>query len=170
MTDYCDSRQKWWTYDGGKIPRCHLRHSLRDQHWQGASRLCIHDDNCSSLQGRTGRPDEMERPIMSFTGFPSNSGKFEIKRYIEETVLPMLFQKQREEVDGEPFGPGRFRESMWLRLRAGQRSRQNVWSSQGDGALTAQHQGLSQAGLARGSKESAVHLRNQGGGGTVARV
>ena len=49
------------------------------------------------------RPDEMEGPIISFTGFPPNSDKFEIKKYIEDTVLS---QKHREEVDGEFFGPG----------------------------------------------------------------
>ena len=51
-------------------------------------------------------------PIMSFTGFPPNSDKFEIKKHIKKTVLPMLFQKHLEEIDGEPFGPGRFGQSI----------------------------------------------------------
>ena len=62
------------------------------------------------------RPDEMEGPIISFTGFfPPNSDKFEIKTYVEDTVLPMLSQKHREEIDFEPIGPGRFRswQHMW---------------------------------------------------------
>ena len=70
----------------------------------------------------------MEGPIIFSTGFPPNDGKFKIKKYIEDTVLPMQSQMRREEVDGEPFGPGRFRESIWLRIRPGERSRQHMWS------------------------------------------
>ena len=54
----------------------------------------------------TDRPDEMEGPNTSFTGFPHKSDKLEIKRYIEDTVLPMLSQKHWEEIEEEPFGPG----------------------------------------------------------------
>ena len=43
-------------------------------------------------------------------------------------MLPMLSPKHGEEIDGEPFGPGRFLESIWLRVRAGERSRQHMWS------------------------------------------
>ena len=46
--------------------------------------------------------DEMEGPTISFTVVPPNSDKFEIKRYIEDTVLAMLSQKHLEEVDGYP--------------------------------------------------------------------
>ena len=31
------------------------------------------------------------------------------------------------QIDEEPFGPGRFRESIWFRLGAGEQSRQNTW-------------------------------------------
>ena len=70
----------------------------------------------------------MEGPITSFSGFPPNSDKFENKKYVEDTVLSMLSQMHRDEIDGEPFVPGRFRESIWLRVRAGERSRQHMWS------------------------------------------
>ena len=36
-----------------------------------------------------------------------------------DVVLPPLSQRQRDHVQGAPFGPARFRESIWLRLRAG---------------------------------------------------
>ena len=63
----------------------------------------------------------MERPIISFTGFPPNGDKAEIKKYIEETVLPMPCQKNREEIHGGPLGPGRFLEPMehkgrWIKV------------------------------------------------------
>ena len=64
----------------------------------------------------------------AFSGFPSNCGKFEIKKYIEDTMQPKLSQKHREELDGEPFGPGRFWESIWLRIRPGEQCRQHMWS------------------------------------------
>ena len=40
----------------------------------------------------------------------------------------MLSRKHREEIDGEPFGPGLFQESIWLRIRAGELSQQHMWS------------------------------------------
>ena len=42
------------------------------------------------------RPDEMEGPIISFTSFPPNRDNFEIKKKVEDTVLPMLSPKHGE--------------------------------------------------------------------------
>ena len=119
LTGWSGSRRRCWIFDGGRTRLCRWRLFLRGQRYHEGHRI-------RHPRRHGNRPDEMKGPIIPFTGFPPNSDKFEIKRYIADTVLPMLSQQHREEIDGEPFGSGRFRESIWFRLRAGERARQNM--------------------------------------------
>ena len=65
----------------------------------------------------------MEGLAISFIGVPPNSDLIEIKRHIVDSVL-----RRGKRSTENFFVPGRFQELLWLLLRAGERSRQDMWS------------------------------------------
>ena len=154
MTNGCsDLKQKSWTSDADMTPHCHLLHSPHDHrwhHWILRPRWQLLHPVAEWLHAQTKWRDR---------SFPSLVSRPTLTNSRSRNLLG------REEIVGEPFGLGRIRESMWLRLLAGPRSRHFMWSiintlkCQGDGARRTTCQGVTQTGPKRSAKESADRAR-----------
>ena len=89
-TNWCsDARLRGRTFAAGKIRPCRLHHSLflRPTAPRGPTDSASTTTTAAASSKGVDRSDDLEGPIVSFTGFPPMS---EIKKYVEDTVLPML--------------------------------------------------------------------------------